>query len=202
MDSNRKFQHLLIKVGMVYAVISIGLYFLFSAMLTNHAYDDMSKDEIRHISEMVFESMYTAMLAGSGKEGIEDAARRMNQTGPGMLISVIRGQTVAELFGDNETDNLRRKNDLAIIDVFKNKDEKMFRKDDRIRYLYPATFRDACQQCHTNSSPGQVAAVVEIIYPIQNLKVATDYVNNLMLVYFISTFVVLIGFLSWKYRQD
>ncbi len=201
MDSNRKFQHLLIKVGLAYAVISIGLYFLFSAMLTNHAYDDMSKDEIRHISEMVFESMYTAMLAGSGKEGIEDAARRMNQTGPGMLISVIRGQTVADLFGDNETDNLRRKNDLAIIDVFKSKQEKMFRKDDRIRYLYPAAFRDACQQCHTNSSPGQIAAVVEIIYPIQNLKVSTDYVDKLMLVYFIASFIVLIGFLSWKYRQ-
>ena len=192
----------MIKVGLAYAVISIGLYFLFSAMLTNHAYDDMSKDEIRHISEMVFESMYTAMLAGSGKQGIEDAAQRMNQTGPGMLISVVRGQTAADLFGDHEADNLRRKNDLAIIDVFKSKQEKMFRKDDRIRYLYPATFREACQKCHTNSSPGEVAAVVEIIYPIQNLKVATSYVNKLMLVYFISTFVVLIGVLSWKYRQD
>ena len=94
-----------------------GLFFLFSALLKDHAYDDMAKDEINHISEMVFETMYTAMLAGSDREGIEEAARRMNQTGPGMLISVVRGEVVAEKFGDIETDFLRRKNDLAIIDV-------------------------------------------------------------------------------------
>ena len=54
----------------------------------------------------------------------------------------------------------------------------------------------------TNSSPGQVAAVVEIIYPIENHKVATDYVNKLMIAYFVASFVVLIGFLSWKYRKE
>ena len=202
MNSNRRSQHLLIKVGLAYALISIGLFFLFSALLKDHAYDDMAKDEINHISEMVFETMYTAMLAGSDREGIEEAARRMNQTGPGMLISVVRGEVVAEKFGDIETDFLRRKNDLAIIDVFKSKQANMIRKGERIRYLYPAVFRDTCQQCHTNSSPGQVAAVVEIIYPIENLKVATDYVNKLMIAYFVASFVVLIGFLSWKYRKD
>ncbi len=202
MNPNRNLQHLLIKVGLAYAIISVGLYFLFSAMLRAHAYNDMSRDEINHISEMVFETMYTAMISGSDREGIEEAARRMNQTGPGMLISVVRGEVVAEKFGDIETDFLRRKNDLAIINVFKSKQAKMILKDERVRYLYPASFRESCQQCHTNSSPGQVAAVVEIIYPIVNLKVATDYVNKLMIAYFVASFVVLIGFLSWKYRKD
>ncbi len=97
---------------------------------------------------------------------------------------------------------MRRQNDLAIFDVFKTGQEKMLHKDKRVRFLFPAVFREQCQQCHTNSKPGQVAGVVEIIYPIQDLKVSTNYVNKLMLAYFSISFVVLIIFLSWTYRQD
>jgi c-di-GMP phosphodiesterase len=198
----RQFQHLLIKVGIVYAILSIGLYFLFSALMQNHAYKDMSKDEIHQISEMVFESMYTAMLAGQGVEGIESAAQRMRNTGPGMLITVVRGEIVAEKYGDNKIDQLRRINDLSIFQVFKTGKEDMIHKDKRVRFLYPAKFRQQCQECHENSKPGQVAAVVEIVYPIEDLKVSTDYVEKLMLSYFLFSFVVLIAFLSWRYKAE
>ncbi len=202
MNKTRKFQHLLIKVGIVYAVLSIALYFLFSTLMKNHAYEDISRDEIHHISQMVFESMYTAMLAGQGVEGIENAARRMRDTGPGMLISVIRGPVVAEKYGEIKVDMLRRQNDLAIFDVFKTGQENMFSRDSRVRFLYPAKFRETCQECHENSKPGQVAGVVEIIYPITDLKVSTHYVNDLMLFYFLFSFVVLIAFLSWRYKTE
>lgn len=198
----KKLQKFLIKVGLVYIVISMLLFFLFSSLLKNHAYHDMSRDEIHHISEMVFESMFTAMLSGADKKGIEAAAQRMNKTGPGMIISVVRGEVVAEKFGDDNVDQMRRRNDLAIFETFKTAKENMIHKDQRIRFLYPAIFREECQSCHTNSQPGQVAAVVEIIYPISDLKVSTNYVNKLMLAYFGFSFVVLIVFLSWTYRQE
>jgi c-di-GMP phosphodiesterase len=146
--------------------------------------------------------MYTAMLAGQGVEGIENAARRMSDTGPGMLISVIRGPVVAEKYGEIKVDMMRRQNDLAIFDVFKTGQENMLSRDNRVRFLYPAKFREACQQCHDTSKPGQVAGVVEIIYPITDLKVSTHYVNDLMLFYFLFSFVVLIAFLSWRYKTE
>lgn len=198
----RRFQHLLIKVGIAYAILSVCLYFLFSAMMRNHAYEDISRDEIHHVSQMVFESMYTAMLGGQGADGIESAARRMRDTGPGMLISVVRGPIVAEKYGDIKVDMMRRQNDLAIFDVFKTGQEHMIHKDDRVRFLYPAKFRAQCQECHEKSKPGDVAAVVEIIYPIVDLKVSTEYVNKLMLFYFLFSFVLLIGFLSWRYKSE
>lgn len=198
----RKLQKFLIKVGLVYVVFSIGLFYLFSTLLNNHAYEDMSRDEIHHISQMVFESMFTAMLSGQGSKGIEAAARRMNNTGPGMITSVIRGEVLAELFGEDNIDAMRRQNDRAIFDVFKSAREAMIRKGSRVRFLYPAIFREQCQQCHTNSKPGQVAAVVEVIYPISDLKVSTKYVDKLMLAYFAFSFVILIIFLGWSYRQE
>ena len=198
----RVLRNFLIKTGLVYLVISVALFYLFSALIRNQAYEDMSQDELQHISEMVFESMFTAMLTGAGEKGIEEAARRMNQTGPGMIISVIRGEVIAEKFGETRTDRLRRKNDLNIFEVFKTGEQNMNRKEDRIRYLYPAVFRPQCQQCHDNSNPGEVAAVVEIVYPITNLKVSTGYVDKLMLTYFAISFVVLISFLGWTYRKD
>lgn len=200
--NTRKFQQFLIKVGLTYALISLALFYLFSTLLKDHAFDDMSRDEIHHISEMVFESMFTAMLSGQGSEGIEAAARRMSGTGPGLIISIVRGEPIAEQFGENKIDSMRRINDLAIFEVFKTSQEKMIRKDERVRFLYPALFREQCKQCHTNSSPGQVAAVVEIIYPINDLKVSTRYVDKLMLAYFIVSFIILIVFLSWTYRHE
>ncbi len=200
--NNRKFRNFLIKVGLIYILISSGLFVLFAVLLEDHAYDDMSRDEVHHISQMVFESMYTAMVAGAGRQGIEAAAKRMEATGPGLITSVIRGETIARLFGDSEVDAMRRRNDLAIVGVFKKGEEAMIRKDQRIRFLYPAKFRDQCKQCHVNSTPGEVAAVVEVIYPVSDLKVSTRYVNKLMLVYFITSFIVLIVFLIWSYKHE
>ncbi|MCK4709811.1 MAG: hypothetical protein KAU21_14420, partial [Gammaproteobacteria bacterium] len=148
---SHRVHHFLIKVGLVYAVISMGLYFVFATLLSNHAYQDMSKDEINHISEMVFESMYTAMLAGQDREGIAAASKRMDSTGPGMTTSVIRSEVVAELFGENKVDKMRRLNDLAIFDVLKTGNDSVILDDMRIRYLYPAKFRQACLQCHLNA---------------------------------------------------
>ena len=200
--NNRKFRNFLIKVGLIYILISSGLFVLFAVLLEDHAYDDMSRDEVHHISQMVFESMYTAMVAGAGRQGIEAAAKRMEATGPGLITSVIRGETIARLFGDSEVDAMRRRNDLAIVGVFKKAEEAMIRKEQRIRFLYPAKFRDQCKQCHVNSTPGEVAAVVEVIYPVSDLKVSTRYVNKLMLVYFITSFIVLIVFLIWSYKHE
>ncbi len=198
---SRRVHHFLLKVGLVYSVISFCLYFVFAALLSNHAYDDMSNDEINHISEMVFESMYTAMLAGQDRAGIAAAAKRMDETGPGMKTSVIRGKVVAELFGEDELDKMRRLNDLAIFDVLNTGKEKVIQGDMGIRYLYPAHFKQQCLQCHLNSKPGMVAGVIEINYPISNLKVSTSYVELLMLAYFVSSFVVLIIFLIWSFRR-
>jgi len=198
----RRIRHFLIKVGLVYVGISVALFFIFSSLLRNHAYEDMSRDEINQISQMVFEAMFSQMLNGKGRTGIEAAARRMMKTGQGMQVSIIRGEAVDELFGESKTDKLRRLNDLAIFNVFKTGKDSMVHKDQRIRFLYPAKFRQECKQCHLNSSVGMVAGVVEIIYPIKDLKVSTDYVNSLMLAYFSVSFIVLIVFLSLSYRRE
>ena len=198
---SQRVRHFLIKVSLIYVLVSVGLFFLFSNLLRNHAYDDMSRDEIHHISEMVFDSMYSAMLAGSGKAGIDAASKRMSKTGPGMQISVIRGEVIAEMFQEDKIDKMRRLNDLAIFDVLKTGQEQMIHMDQRIRFLYPALFSDQCTECHTNAKSGQAAAVVEIIYPISDLKVSTDYVNTLMLAYFSVSFVMLIIFINITYRR-
>ena len=198
----RRVRNFLIKVGLVYVGVSIALFFVFSSLLRNHAYEDMSRDEIHQISQMVFESMFTQMLNGQGRQGIEAAARRMMKTGEGMQVSIIRSELVDELFGESKIDKMRRINDLAIFEVFKTGEESMRHKDQRMRFLYPAKFREECKQCHLNSSPGKVAGVVEIIYPINDLKVSTKYVNSLMLAYFSTSFIVLIIFLSLSYRRD
>ncbi len=201
-DEPRRFRRFLIKVGLAYAAVSVGLYFLFSALMVQHAYKDMGQDEVRHLSQMVFEAMFTAMLSGQSREGIEAAARRMSGTVPGMVTSIVRGEAVDRQFGENRLDALRRQNDRDIFEVFASGSERLIPKEGRLRYLYPARFREVCQQCHQGVTPGQVAGVIEIIYPIRNPKVSTGYVEKLMMTYFLVSFFVLILFLGWRYRRD
>ena len=200
-QESHRVHNFLVKVALVYAAISMGLYFAFATLLSNHAYQDMSKDEINHISELVFQSMYTAMLAGQDRKGIAEASKRMDATGPGMKTSVIRSEIVAELFGENKVDKMRRLNDLAIFDAIKTGKDKVILDDMHIRYLYPAEFRQPCLQCHLNAKPGQIAGIIEINYPITDLKVSTSYVESLMLAYFVASFIVLIIFLIWSFRR-
>jgi len=198
---SHRVRHLLIKTSLVYVLISVGVYFIFSEMLRDHAYEDMSRDEVHHISKMAFASMYTAMILGQGKQGIDATIKRLNQTLPGMTISVVRGEVVESLFGEDKVDKMRRLNDLIIFDVFQTGQKNMVQKDESIRYLYPALFQENCQQCHTNSKPGQVAAVVEVIYPVTDLKVSTSYVNKLMMAYFSVSLLMLIIFINMTYRH-
>ncbi len=200
-DDPAIFRRFIIKVALAYAVVSIGLYFLFSALMVQHAYEDMSGEEVRQLSQVVFESMFTAMLSGQKREGIEAAAKRMSRAVPGMVTSIIRGEAVDQQFGVNKVDALRRQNDREIFRVFDSGQERMVPKEGRLRYLYPAKFRQVCQQCHKGIEPGQVAGVIEVVYPIRNPKVATSYVEKLMITYFLVSFFVLILFLSWRYRR-
>ncbi len=200
-DDPARFRRFIIKVGLAYAAVSIGLFFLFSALMVQHAYEDMAEEEVRHMSQMVFETMFTAMLSGQRRDGIEAAAGRMSRTVPGMVTSIIRGEAVDRQFGVNKLDALRRQNDRDIFETFETGQERMVPKEGRVRYLYPAKFRKVCQQCHQGIEPGQVAGVIEVVYPIRNPKVATGYVEKLMITYFLVSFFVLILFLSWRYRR-
>ncbi len=201
-EDPRRFRRFLMKIALAYAAVSIALYFLFSALMVQHAYDDMAEEEVRHLSQMVFESMFTAMLGGQDRAGIEDAARRISRVVPGMVVSIVRGEAVDRQFGENRLDALRRQNDRDIFEAFETGEERMTPKEGRVRYLYPAKFRQLCQQCHQGIEPGQVAGVIEVIYPIVNPKVSTGYVEKLMITYFLVSFFVLILFLSWRYRRD
>ncbi len=200
-SETRQFRRFLVKIGLAYALVSAALFFLFSTLMVQHAHRDMAKEEVRHISRMVFESMFTAMLSGQGREGIEAAARRMEQAVPGMITSIVRGEAVDRQFGTNRIDAMRRQNDRDVFQVFDSGEERIIPKSGRVRYLYPAKFRPVCQQCHQGIEPGQVAGVIEIVYPLDNPKVSTAYVERLMITYFLVSFFVLIVFLSWRYRH-
>lgn len=70
-------------------------------------------------------------------------------------------------------------------------DTLLFPDKDSIRYLYPVIARQECLVCHTQSHVGAVHGVIDIIYPISQLKVSFSTVLNSVLGYtlLIITFV-------------
>ena len=149
------------------------------------------KLETQHTSLLIFEVLYTAMQKGWGQEEIDHIVSRINQSNPDMSISVYRGPIVAALFGERhnqKTRELRSNDAIGLTD------------DGQIEYLYPVKFEQDCLACHANGNVGDVAGMLELTFPVGNIKLSSTLVLKLFLIGFVITVfsIFFVLFLSIK----
>lgn len=92
-----QFVFLLSMAAMILAVIAV---LLMSTFVERRAIRDLAQKEARQTSEMIFQSLYTAMRKGWTKEEIGEIIQRLNESQPGTDIRVFRGAPVIAQFGD------------------------------------------------------------------------------------------------------
>ncbi len=189
-----------ISVG--YIVMALVTILIISYAAEHQAIDDLARNEAQHASELVFQSIYTVMRAGTGKKGIEDTIRRLGDTQHAMKISNIRGEAVARQFGELLISQKRREQDPDIRQAFDTGKEWRDYANDRIRFLYPVKFADECLNCHTQARKNDVAGVIDITYPIENLKISLQLITRIMIAYFLFAIVLLFLLLGWKLRTS
>ena len=76
-----------------------------------------------------------------------------------------------------------------------------FPNEESIRYLYPVIAQQECLVCHTQSRVGAVHGVIDITYPIRDLKVSFSVVINTIVAYtlVVIAFVFIILYLKLRY---
>ena len=175
---------LLILLSMFSMAIAFVLIFAMSGMVRDRAIHDLARDDAQQTSRLVFQSLYSAMRKGWRKQEINETIERLNTAMPGAIIKVYRGDVVSKEFGEMEGERALIQQDSALGQAMSGgHDALLFPDKATIRYLYPLLATQECLKCHTESHVGAVHGVVDITYPISNLKVSFNEVINTVVAY-------------------
>lgn len=183
-------------------VLAFVLIFSLSGAIRDRAVHDLAREDARQTSQLVFQSLYSAMRKGWSKQDINEAIERLNRQFPDLRIRVYRGEVVARQFGAMPQEAEVVAADAPLRKALGDGQETLlFPNADEIRYLYPLQATEECLGCHTQSHVGAVHGVIDIGYPVKNLKVSFSSVLNSMLVYTLAIigFVFLVLYFKLRY---
>ena len=182
-------------------VISLGISFLYTQYLKKEVIVNLAKVDAKKTSRLVFESMYSSMQKGWDKEDIQETIDRLNEVDQNLKIFIYRGEKVANLFGDIERDKKAREEFPNVKKAFSGEETIDIVDSDIIKYYFPITANNKCQKCHTNSVEGDVLGVININYPITDLKVSLNDMVNLFLVFIIIFSLVIFTLLFINFNK-
>jgi diguanylate cyclase (GGDEF)-like protein len=177
------------------------LIFVMSGAVRDHAVLQLAQDDARQTSQMVFQSLYSAMRKGWNKDEIKEIIERINLSQPNLKVQVYRGQVVTDQFGEMGGERQMIAQDAALKQALSDGNAVMlYPSSETIRYLYPVLAKQECLVCHTQSHVGAVHGVIDVTYPISDLKVSFDYVLNSIVGYTLLVLAVVFIVLYFKLR--
>lgn len=192
---------LLILLSFMAAALAAMLIFYLSETIRNRAIHELAREDAQQTSKMVFQSLYSAMRKGWNKREINDSIERLNSTFPDLKIRVFRGEVVSRQFGSMQGETEVVKGDSLLATALQRGEDSMsFPDEESIRYLYPLVAQEECLGCHTQSRLGAVHGVIDITYPIRDLKVSFSVVINTIVGYTLVVIAIVFIILYLKLR--
>ncbi len=183
MKNYTTYKHLIAKTVILSLVASLAIAFVYGFYIKQRAIDELARVDARKTSRMAFEALYSAMEKGWSKQELDAIIVRLNNVEPDMKINAYRSPIVAELFGDRSSDKDIREHDPFVVKAMKG--EEILTGDDEIRYLYPIPVKQECLVCHTNAKLGDINGVIDVRYPVENLKISLTTMINSFIVFFV-----------------
>jgi diguanylate cyclase (GGDEF)-like protein len=171
--------------------ITIALSYSYAEYMKNKAISEIALKDAKKTSGLVFESLYSAMQRGWTKDDLNEIINRLNSVDKNMQINVYRSSLVASLYGEIQKDKNARETIPKVMSAMKGDESLKITKNSTIKYFYPVKAKNECLRCHTNSKVNDTLGVINISYPIHELKVSLSYMINFFIV-FMSIFSLVI----------
>ncbi len=196
MKTYTTYKRLIAKTVMLSLLTSLAVALLYGMYIKKRAIDDLARVDARKTSRMAFEALYSAMEKGWSKEELDSIIIRLNKVEPNMRINAYRSPIVAELFGERLQDKQIREHDPMVADAMRGKD--ILTGDEEIRYLYPIVVKQECLACHTNAKVGDINGVIDVRFPVGNLKISLTTMINSFIIFFVVFTVVIFSILYFR----
>lgn len=200
MEKSITYKNLITKIILLTLVITLSVAFIYGEYLKRDAIEKLTKIDAKKTSKLVFQSLYSAMEKGWTKEDLKNIIDRINTIDDEMIVNVYRSPIVAEVYGDIKSDAKARKANPFVKQALKSEEVLNIIDDSMIQFFYPIIAEQQCLKCHTNAKEDDVLGVIDISYPINDLKISLSTMIN-----FFALFIVmfsLIVFLSLYFEFD
>lgn len=175
---------LLIWLAVLTLTAAFIIVLVLSTAVRDRAVHELAHRDAQQTSRLIFQSLYSVMRKGWSKQEIVETIGRLNESFPELKINVYRGEIVERQFGAMAGERAVIEHDPALRQALDNGREALiFLNDDTARYLYPVLAKPECLECHTQSHTGAVQGVIDISYPVKNLKTSFGTVTNTVVAY-------------------
>jgi hypothetical protein len=196
MKAYTTYKRLIAKTVIISLATSLAVAFLYGVYIKQRAIDELARVDARKTSRMAFEALYSAMEKGWSKEELDAIILRLNKVEPNMRINAYRSPIVAELFGERKQDQDARNHDPFVAQAMQG--EEILTGDEEIRYLYPIVVKQECLSCHTNARLGDINGVIDVRFPVANLKISLTTMVNSFIVFFVLFTVLIFAILYFR----
>lgn len=196
MKTYTTYKRLIAKTVILSLLASLAIAFIYGIYIKQRAIDDLARVDARKTSRLAFEALYSAMEKGWSKKELDAIILRLNEVEPNMRINAYRSPIVAEQFGDWKQDKQVREHDPVVAQAMLGKE--ILTGDEEIRYLYPIIVKQECLSCHTNAKIGDVNGVLDVRFPVANLKISLTTMVNSFIIFFISFTIVIFAILYFR----
>ncbi|QFR50460.1 EAL domain-containing protein [Sulfurimonas lithotrophica] len=159
--------------------------------MKREAISEIAHLDAKKTSGLVFETLYTAMQKGWTRDDINEIITRLNGVDKSMKINVYRSSLVSELYGEIEKDKYTRENLPEVKKAILGAETLNIYDNSSINYFYPVKAKNDCLRCHTNVKVNDTLGVINISYPIRELKISLSFIINFFIV-FITVFSLII----------
>ena len=188
------YKKLILKIILITLTFSLSIAFIYTQYMKEEAIEKLSKVDARKTTQLVFQSLYSAMEKGWTRDDLEKIILRLNEIDKNMSVNVFRSDEVAKQFGDIQKDLEARKNDYNVQKALQNNEVLNIIDNSTIEYYYPIIAKQECLKCHTQTQENNVLGVINILYPIDDLKISLSSIINFFILFTILfSIIIFIG---------
>lgn len=185
------YNKLILKIILITLTFSLTIAFVYTHYMKKEAIEKLSKVDAKKTTELIFQTLYSAMERGWTKDDLNSIIARVNTVDKNMIVNVYRGEEVAKQFGDIQKDSNARKTDSSVQSALAKNEVLNIIDESTIEYYYPIIAKEECLKCHTQTQEGNVLGVINILYPIDDLKISLSSIINFFILFIILFSIVI-----------
>jgi PAS domain S-box-containing protein len=166
----------------IFVMLIVGFVFAYysSNFIKEFATDNLAQEDAKKTSDLAFEVLYTKMQEGWNKDDLNQIIQRLNKMKAGLSIKTYRSTLVEELYGEVKSE---QKDKDKYIQKALQGEAIFFNDKTTVRYINPIFVKQECIQCHPNTKVGDVNGVIDMTFPVNDIKIPLEQIVNYFLLF-------------------
>lgn len=185
MPKKTTYKKITAKIILVTLFFTLVAAYIYSEYMKQSAISNLALLDAKKSSRLVFETLYTGMQMGWSKEDLEKIITRLNSIEKNMAVNAYRSPLVEALYGEIQKDTQAIRSTPHIQKALQGVEILDISASQIINYFYPVAAQNECLKCHVNAKTGDILGVVNISFPVTDLKISLTQMVNFFILFIV-----------------